>query len=130
MSEFFWLNALTASRTLCGLLWLWCWWKRPKWMVAYMAAAAAWFIGTDWYDGMWARNRGLVSELGYWLDHGADFLFYGALVLAIIRGSREPEMRRRPKRIAPPRATASGAAGAPPATGEAPPPTLPPSPPA
>src|SRR5436190_24322660 len=131
MSEFFWLNVLTASRTIvCVPVWLWCWWKRPRLMVLWMVLDGAWFIASDWYDGIWAKSRGLTSELGFWLDHGADFLFYGAVVLTLIKGSREPEQKRK-RRIEPPRrARATSPAPAQP-TDEAPlPPTLPPTPPA
>ena len=127
MSEFFWLNALTASRTVvCVPLWLWCWWKRPRGMVLWMTLCGAWFIASDWYDGIWAKGSGLTSELGFWLDHGADFLFYGAVVLTLIKGSREPERKPRRKRIVPAPVPRSSAPDVPPP----PPGSLPPSPPA
>ena len=126
MSEFFWLNALTASRTLvCVPVWLWCWWKRPRWMVLWMVLDGAWFIGTDWFDGIWAKSRGLTSELGFWLDHGADFFFYGAVVLTLIKGSREPVQKRR-RHIEPPRRAKPAPAPGLPTEEEPPPPTLPP----
>src|SRR5262245_7237315 len=89
------LNLITASRLfLCAPLWLWCWWKRPRWMVLWMSLLAAWFLVTDHLDGIWAVRYGLVSNLGYWLDHLGDFAFYGAVVWTTIRGSREPGLRR------------------------------------
>lgn len=84
------LNLVTASRSvLCPIVWFWCWWKRPRRMVAWMTLALAYFVFTDHFDGQWAREYGLVSELGYWLDHGGDFLFYGVVVLTLIKGPRE-----------------------------------------
>ena len=64
-------------------------------MVLWMVLVFAGFLATDHYDGQWARNYGLESGLGYWLDHVGDVLFYGVVVLSIIRGSTEPEARRR-----------------------------------
>jgi phosphatidylglycerophosphate synthase len=90
------LNLITASRLLvCPAVWLWCWWKRPKWMVLWMLLVAAWFLLTDHFDGHWARRYGLVSEVGYWIDHVGDFIFYGAVVLTLVMGSREPPLTRR-----------------------------------
>ena len=92
---YFWLNVVTASRiVVCFPVWMWCWWKRPRLMVAWMSLDFAYFFVTDHLDGQWAREYGLVSDLGYWLDHGGDFLFYGAVVLSIIAGSREPAARK------------------------------------
>jgi phosphatidylglycerophosphate synthase len=96
------LTLITASRlVVCAPLWLWCWWKRPRWMVLWMSLVAAWFLVTDHLDGQWALRYGLVSELGYWLDHVGDFVFYGAVVLTTIRGSRERSLRRRRSATAP-----------------------------
>lgn len=90
------LNALTATRLLvCAPVWFWCWWKRPRFMVAWMSLAFAWFLLSDHFDGYWARTYGLVSELGFWLDHLGDVAFYGAVVLSIVKGTREPERVRR-----------------------------------
>ncbi len=92
---FFWLNAITASRLVfCGPIWLWCWWKRPTWMVLWMTLDFAYFLVTDHLDGQWARRYGLVSELGFWLDHLGDFVFYGCVVLTLFLGSREPAARK------------------------------------
>src|SRR5262245_48763363 len=116
----FWLlNAITATRlVVCAPAWLWCWWRRPRAMVLWMSLVAAWFLATDHLDGGWARatrtgpppesvrpflehvddlaqTYTLESRLGFWLDHGADFFFYGAVVLSLIKGSREPGLRRR-----------------------------------
>jgi hypothetical protein len=90
------LNLITASRSvLCPVVWFWCWRKRPRRMVLWMVLAFAYFLVTDHYDGQWAREYGLESRLGYWLDHLGDFLFYGVVVLSIIRGSTEPPLARR-----------------------------------
>ena len=123
---YFWLNTITASRiVVCVPVWLWCWWKRPRGMVAWMTLDFAYFLLTDHYDGQWAREYGLVSELGFWLDHSGDLLFYGALVLSIIAGSREPAAKKLARRRAP-RAAAGTASDA---KGEATPPPAPPTPP-
>ena len=127
---FFWLNFITASRIfVCFPLWLWCWWKRPRGMVAWMTLDFAYFLITDHYDGQWAREYGLVSELGFWLDHSGDLLFYGAVVLSIIVGSREPAAKKPSGQRA--REAAAGAASG--ASAEAmpppPPPSAPPTPP-
>jgi phosphatidylglycerophosphate synthase len=102
------LNAITATRLLvCAPVWLWCWWRRPRRMVLWMALAFAWFLLSDHFDGQWARANGgaLQSELGYWLDHLGDFAFYGVVVLTLVKGSREAgvERRRGPRRDAAPR---------------------------
>ncbi len=90
------LNLITASRTLlCPAIWVWCWWKRPKLMVLWMTLAFAYFLVTDHYDGQWARANELSSEFGYWLDHVGDFVFYGLMAVTIMKGPREPEVRRR-----------------------------------
>ncbi len=90
------LNLITASRSVfCPIVWFWCWRRRPRRMVAWMVLAFAWFLVTDHYDGQWAREYGLESRLGYWLDHLGDFFFYGVVVLSIIAGPREPPLRRR-----------------------------------
>jgi len=60
-----------------------------------MSLAFAWFLLTDHYDGSWARRYGLVSELGFWLDHLGDVAFYGAVVLSLVKGTREPPLARR-----------------------------------
>ncbi|MCC7138956.1 MAG: CDP-alcohol phosphatidyltransferase family protein [Planctomycetes bacterium] len=93
----FWLlQAFTAVRLFgCAPLWLWCWWRRPRGMVAWMALAAMVFLFSDHFDGLWARAYGLESRLGFWLDHLGDVAFYGAVVLTTIAGSREPGPRRR-----------------------------------
>lgn len=92
------LNLITASRLLlCPSIWFWCWWNRPKRMVLWMTLAFAYFLVTDHFDGQWARAYGLTSELGYWLDHVGDFLFYGIMAVTIMKGPREPEVRRRSK---------------------------------
>ncbi len=96
------LQVFTASRLLlCPSLWLWCWWKRPRRMAVWMALAFVYFFFTDHFDGQIARNQGLESELGYWLDHAADFLFYGVIVFTIVKGSREPALLRRRRRSPP-----------------------------
>jgi len=90
------LNLITASRLVfCAPIWLWCWWKRPRGMTLWMCLDFLYFLVTDHLDGAWAREYGLVSELGYWLDHLGDFVFYGSMVLTILKGSREPEARRK-----------------------------------
>lgn len=90
------LNALTATRLLvCAPVWFWCWWKRPRRMVLWMSLAFAWFLLSDHFDGYWARRYGLTSELGFWLDHVGDVAFYGAVVLSLVKGTREPEAARR-----------------------------------
>jgi phosphatidylglycerophosphate synthase len=100
---YFWLNVVTASRLLlCGPIWLWCWWKRPRGMALWMTLAVAWFLVTDHLDGIWARENGLVSELGYWLDHVGDFVFYGSVVLTLVFGTREAAAGHRRKRSATP----------------------------
>lgn len=58
-------------------------------MVLWMTLTLAYFVFTDHYDGQWAREYGLASQLGYWLDHVGDFLFYGVIVLTLFKGSRE-----------------------------------------
>jgi phosphatidylglycerophosphate synthase len=100
------LNAITATQLfVCAPVWLWCWWKRPRRMVVWMALAFGWFLLSDHFDGQWARAYGLESELGYWLDHIGDFVFYGAVVLTIVKGSREAgaPRRRGPRRDVEPR---------------------------
>jgi phosphatidylglycerophosphate synthase len=100
----FWLlTAVTTVRlVVCGPVWFWCWWKRPKRMVLWMSLVFAYFVLSDHFDGAWARTHGLTSELGYWLDHAADFVFYGIVVLTIVKGTREPGPgRRRGRRPAP-----------------------------
>lgn len=90
------LQAFTAARLfVLAPLWLWCWWRRPRGMVAWMALAAVGFLLSDHFDGQWARRYGLESRLGFWLDHLGDVAFYGAIVFTTIRGSREPGPRRR-----------------------------------
>lgn len=101
------LNLITASRSvLCPAIWFWCWWRRPRRMVLWMTLAFAYFLVTDHFDGQWARAYGLVSELGYWLDHAGDFAFYGIVAVTIMKGPREPAVRRprksRPTMPAPP----------------------------
>ena len=92
------LNLITASRSLlCPVIWFGCWWRRPRRMVLWMTLAFAYFLVTDHFDGQWARAYGLVSEFGYWLDHIGDFAFYGVVALTIMKGPREPEVRRRAK---------------------------------
>jgi phosphatidylglycerophosphate synthase len=116
----FWLlNAVTATRLLvCAPVWFWCWWRRPKGMVLWMLLALVAFVATDHLDGVWAKTerRGtpppsvepflehvdaaagtytLESRVGFWLDHSADFVFYGVVVLSLIKGTREPAARRR-----------------------------------
>lgn len=71
-----------------------------------MSLAFAWFVLSDHFDGYWARTHGLVSELGFWLDHLGDVAFYGAVVLSIVKGTREPQQvhrRRTGPGAAPPR---------------------------
>ena len=105
------LQLFTASRLLlCPTLWLWCWWKRPRRMVLWMALAFVYFFFTDHFDGQIARNQGLESELGYWLDHAGDLLFYGVVVLTIVKGSREPGLARRRRGAPPPVGPAGPAA--------------------
>jgi hypothetical protein len=95
--DFWLLNAVTATRLfICAPVWFWCWWKRPRRMVLWMALVVVWFVGTDFLDGNWARDRGLTSDLGFWLDHLADFAFFGVIVISLIKGSREPALARRP----------------------------------
>ena len=97
------LQVFTASRlVLCPTIWFWCWRKRPRGMVAWMSLAFAYFLLTDHFDGQIARNQGLESELGYWLDHVGDLLFYGVVVLSIVKGSREPALARRRRAGGPP----------------------------
>lgn len=97
------LQLFTASRLLlCPTVWWWCWWRRPRGMVAWMSLAFAYFLVTDHYDGQIARTQGLESELGFWLDHTADLLFYGVVVLSILKGSREPGPVRRRRGVPPP----------------------------
>lgn len=103
--EYLLLNALTATRLLvCAPVWAWCWWRRPRRMVLWMTLAFTWFLFTDHFDGVWARTAHLDSELGFWLDHLGDVAFYGAVVVSVVRGSREPGLtrRRRGPRGAPP----------------------------
>ncbi len=67
----FWLlQAFTAVRLFgCAPLWLWCWWRRPRGMVAWMALAAMVFLFSDHFDGLWARawtgGDRAVSILGF-----------------------------------------------------------------
>jgi phosphatidylglycerophosphate synthase len=101
---YFWLNAITASRLLCGPLWAWLWRKPVRGRPLWMFLVAAWFLLTDHFDGHWARDLGLASRLGEWLDHGADFVFYSCVVLSLVFGSGDgPETprRRRAARPAP-----------------------------
>jgi len=117
------LNLFTASRLVfCAPIWLWCWWKRPRGMLLWMCLDFFYFLVTDHLDGAWAREYGLTSELGYWLDHSADFLFYGAVVLTILKGSREPPARRATRsEVA--RSTGTARPPAPPTGSTTPPPT-------
>ena len=90
------LNLITVSRSVgCPIVWFWCWRRRPKRMVLWMVLAFAYFLVTDHYDGQWAREYGLASELGFWLDHLGDFCFYGVVVMSIILGPREASLERR-----------------------------------
>jgi phosphatidylglycerophosphate synthase len=116
------LNAITATRlVVCVPVWLWCWWKRPRGMVLWMLLDLVWFVGTDFLDGNWARENHLDSELGFWLDHSADFLFFGAMALTVLKGSREPAARR-------PDATRARGKTPTPPSAEPPPPPPPPAP--
>ena len=99
----FWLTVITASRlAVCVPVWLWCWWKRPKGMVVWMALAVAWYVYSDMNDGNWARENGLVTDGGYWLDHSSDVLFWGSVFFTTYRGSREAAAKRRAKRVVTP----------------------------
>lgn len=98
---YLWLNVVTGSRLLCGPVWLWCWWKRPRGMVLWMVLDFAWFVASDWWDGTYAREHRLDSDLGAVLDHGADVLFYGAIVCMLLFGSREADAERRKRRSPP-----------------------------
>jgi phosphatidylglycerophosphate synthase len=94
---YFWLTAITASRLLCGPLWAWLWRKPRRLRPLFMFLIAAWFLLTDHFDGHWARDNGLTSKLGAYLDHGADFVFYSCVVFSLIFGSGDapPALRRR-----------------------------------
>ena len=67
-------------------------------MVLWMSLDLVGFVTTDVLDGVWARSYGLVSTLGYWLDHSADFLFYGSLFVTMWLGTREAASKRRHRR--------------------------------
>ncbi len=87
-------------------------------MVAWMSLAFAYFLLTDHFDGQIARNQGLESELGFWLDHVGDLLFYGVVVLSIVKGSREPALARRRRGAIPPPAPPTSASTSAPPVGE------------
>jgi hypothetical protein len=84
---YFWLTTITASRLLCGPLWAWLWWRPVRGRAFSMFLIAAWFLLTDHFDGHWARDNGLESTLGKWLDHGSDVVFYSCVVFSLIFGS-------------------------------------------
>jgi phosphatidylglycerophosphate synthase len=93
---YFWLTAITASRLLCGPLWAVLWWKPRRLRALWMVLIAAWFLLTDHFDGHWARDGGLESTLGKWLDHGSDVVFYSCVVFSLVFGSGDaPPLVRR-----------------------------------
>lgn len=97
------LTALTLTRPLvCVPLWAWCYWRRPRRMVLWMTLAALGFLASDHLDGVLARQHGLISPLGAWLDHGTDAVFYGLVLFTLVRGPREASLLpRRARRRAP-----------------------------
>lgn len=100
----FWLTVVTASRWLCTPLWWWLWRKQGGGVVAARVAIIAWFGLTDYCDGTFARQHGLVTEWGGWLDHLADWAFALSVILLGMAessfGGRRPRTRR-PKGPAP-----------------------------
>lgn len=90
------LTALTLTRLLvCVPVWVWCYWRRPRRMVLWMTLAALGFLASDHLDGRLARQHGLASVLGAWLDHGTDAVFYGLVLFTLVRGPREAPLRPR-----------------------------------
>jgi phosphatidylglycerophosphate synthase len=75
-------------------------------MVLWMTLAALAFVATDLVDGRLAREAGLATTWGAWLDHGADVAAAFALVATLVIGSREPGRRARAKARAPRQADA------------------------
>jgi phosphatidylglycerophosphate synthase len=71
-------NGLSAARGLLALPFAW------LVLQGHPAAVALFALGvlTDLADGPIARRRGAVSDLGRLLDHGADFAFVNAGLLA------------------------------------------------
>lgn len=113
----FWLTVVTASRWLCTPLWWWLWRKQGGGVVAARVAIIAWFGLTDYSDGHFARQHGLVTEWGGWLDHLADWAFALSVILL---GMAESRFAHRPRRA---RRTANRAASTPPPADQpAPPP--------
>ncbi len=82
------LTIVTASRWLCVPLWTWLWFRKSSFATQSMRlSVVAWFLGTDFHDGRYARVHGLTSSLGRILDHGADVLFTLTVVILAISGS-------------------------------------------
>lgn len=76
-------NLLTLARIalippVVGLLFVYHDWAR--WLVLLLFVAAS---VTDWLDGKLARQQGLVSPLGRFLDPIADKLVVGAILMAM-----------------------------------------------
>jgi phosphatidylglycerophosphate synthase len=85
-----WLTVLTGTRLfVCVPLWVWCWLRRPRGMVWIMAVAFAWFVASDFVDGSLAREHGLESRTGFWLDRLGDLVGGLAVLASLILGSRE-----------------------------------------
>jgi phosphatidylglycerophosphate synthase len=93
-----WLTAMTASRLLvCVPVFVWCWRRRPRGMVAWMTLATLAFVATDFHDGRIAREHGLESRLGHWLDRAGDVAGTLAMAAAVILGPRGETTGRRPR---------------------------------
>ena len=62
------------------------------WRGAYAAALSCWLVNRvlDGLDGLIARQRGLASDRGGYLDLAADFLVYALIPLGLAAGSADP----------------------------------------
>ena len=76
-------NALSLSRLLLALPFGWLMLRTDAGSALWAAAIFCLAIVTDLLDGPLARRRGTVSKLGGALDHGADFVFVSAGLLAL-----------------------------------------------
>jgi hypothetical protein len=96
------LTAVTAARlVVCPAFWLWCWLRRPPFRHVGYGLDLFVFLLTDHLDGVWAREYGLTSRLGYWLDHVGDFLFYFVVIVTGIASANRGALVRRKRKVPP-----------------------------